>query len=184
MTDADTTLYELTTAAHHDAEQNPFGKLYATGEVKPAAYADWLVVNAHMHHYIDDFVPECVRRLPSLTMDLLELGKRGVVPSGKVLSPVPDSTDIEWVMGTAYIFCGAHLRGGAMIRPKLELAGLPCHHLHFEFPREAREWLRELRQFTHLAPFANDMFGFVNAAMTEIYKVHYPDADETDGSAA
>lgn len=160
-------LYEATRALHHQAEAHPFGARMAAGEITAQEWADWLGALAVIHAALDPHLPACLHRGRELALDRLALPE--------VSRPVQAAADFAFSLhspasigGAAYIFAGAHLRGGAVIRKRLEPLGLPCAHLRFDQAREADEAIKALRGDLSLVPGAVAAFEAILAIMDEI----------------
>lgn len=162
-------LYEATRDLHHSAEQHPFGARMAVGEIEMQEWADWLQAMVRLHLALDPYLPPCLQRGGALMLDVACL-----LPVEGRPSPVADAFAATLpgnpmrTAGAAYILCGAHLRGGAVIRRRLQPQGLPCTHLRYEHAREANNWLSALRGADATAPGARSAFQAIIGIMDEI----------------
>ena len=163
-------LYDATTELHHTAEQHSFGSRMALGELSADEWAGWLHSLLVVHVALDAHLPGCVSRAETLADDYLASG--GVVPPApaarQYASELATASE-ETVLGAAYIFCGAHLRGGAVIRKRLEPKGIQCDHLRFgDQAREADQFLKSLRERPELAEAAREAFRRVIGIMGDL----------------
>lgn len=161
-------LYDATKDLHHDAEKHPFGARMAAGEISKQEWADWLGAMQAIHLAIDPHLPPALQRGGALLLDLTRT--LPVMPrvcwsarrfSGALDGPIS-------IGGAAYILSGAHLRGGAVIRKRLEPLGMSCAHLRFDQAREGNEWICALRDAPEVAPGARAAFGAIIEVMDEI----------------
>ena len=161
-------LYEATKALHHDAESHPWGQRMAKGLIGRQEWADWLRAQAIVHAELDLHLPPCLQRSGELLLDMsvtLPAQGRDNLAARRFAKSLSGTMLIG---GAAYIFCGAHLRGGAVIRKRLEPIGYSCAHLRFGFAQEANDWLKALREANELAPGAVGAFRAVIEIMGEI----------------
>lgn len=164
-----TCLYKATTELHHSAELHPFGQRMATGTLTRAEWANWLGAMLQIHLALDPYLPPSLKRAHDLQMDLAEM-----LPLRAEFSPVAAGivaalTDVELIGGLCYILSGANLKGGQVIRKRIEPLGFPCHHLTFLSETAAADkWLKQLREVPALAKGAQDAFAAVLVLMTEI----------------
>jgi len=161
-------LYDATTALHHDAESHPWGQRMAKGLIDRQEWADWLRAQAIVHAELDRHLPPCLQRSGELLLDMavtLPAQGRDSLAARRFAKSLSGTTQIG---GAAYIFCGAHLRGGAVIRKRLEPIGLSCAHLRFTFAQEANDWLKAMREAAELATGAVAAFRAVIEVMNEI----------------
>jgi hypothetical protein len=174
MTEKTEDLYTLTHDAHHAAEATTFGARYASGTLSRQEYALWLGFQLQAHDLIDAVVPGFMGRRVALAADLLVVrAPLFALSAGYELAAEIMRTPPLSQLAAAYIFYGAHLQGGAVIKPKLIAAGLPTTHLDFgDSANDARKWLKELRTHTELAPAANAVFGHTIDAMNEISQIY------------
>jgi len=165
----DLSLYDRTKSVHHDAEEHPFGKRMAHGDITLPEWADWLGAMQQVHLWLDPFLPPFLQRGGTLTFDLaqtLPTEPRDVSASHHFMASMP--TGPVKVGGAAYVLTGAHLRGGAVIRKRLIPKGFPCNHLRFHEPKLANDWIVALREAPYLEPGAHAAFESIIAIMDEI----------------
>ena len=164
------TLYNATTAAHHDAENHPFGQRMAAGRRSRQEWADWLQAMLDIHTVLDPYLPTSLQRGGDLALDLYQMlpvrGER--TESAQRIVEAIRSGDLSVIGGVSYILCGANLRGGQVIKEKLIPVGFPCNHLTFESFVEPNKWLGKLRECGVLADSANTAFKLVLDVMSEI----------------
>jgi hypothetical protein len=175
-------LHDLTPESHHDAQETDFGKRYAKGDISRREYASWIHMQFVAHHEVlDRILPWHCQRGATLALDLAALlpDQPYVLSSVDGLREVLLESPYTGLAG-AYVLMGAHLRGGAMIRPNLERAGLPVHHLYFDAPASAREYLRKLREFPALADEVDRVFRAVTTVMDEIHHMEIMNNVEQD----
>jgi len=167
-------LYEATRDLHHAAEAHPFAKAMMAGDISRQAWADWCGAMARIHGRIDPHAPPPLRRLNELQADLVNLLPVTPRHCASVTEYLREMTEPETIGGAIYIFAGAHLRGGAVLRKRLAPTGLPCRHLHFDSgAREANEALTELRSETAYANGARRAFHATVALMDEIEEARH-----------
>jgi heme oxygenase len=139
----------------------------AAGDITAQEWADWLGALALIHAALDVHLPACLHRQRELMLD--RLATDAISRPSRAALDFAFTLDTETaVMGAAYIFFGAHLRGGAVIRKRLEPKGFPCAHLRFDQAREADEAVKALRDDLSLAPGAVAAFEAILAIMDEI----------------
>lgn len=161
-------LRELTRELHHAAEQHPFGTKMSNGDVTNQEWADWVASLRHIHTKLDPNLPPCLDRRGEL---LLDLGLLLPVDGHRAFAAIKFAdtlTTPDRVIGAAYIFMGAHLRGGAVIRKRLEPKGLPCNHLRFSQAKEANDYIVALRDISHAAAGATAAFRAIIEIMDEL----------------
>lgn len=161
-------LRELTRELHHAAEAHPFGTKMSSGAVTTQEWADWVASLRCVHAVLDPNLPPSLDRRGELLLDLgLLLPVRGVrtVAADRFAATL---TEPDRVIGAAYIFMGAHLRGGAVIRKRLEPVGLPCHHLRFTQAKEANDYIVTLRDISEAASGATAAFEAIIEIMDEL----------------
>lgn len=161
-------LRELTRELHHAAEQHPFGTKMSNGDVTTQEWADWVASLRQVHTVLDPNLPPSLDRRGELLLDLgLLLPVRGVAARAAVKF-ANSLTATDRIIGAAYIFMGAHLRGGAVIRKRLEPKGLPCNHLRFSQAKEANDYIVALRDISHAANGAAAAFEAIIEIMDEL----------------
>lgn len=165
-------LYEATRDLHHEAEKHPFGGRMASGTLSVQEWADWLWAQKHVHEALDPHLPPSMQRGGALLLDLAMMLPLLPRPSTAAASFAHDLSSTPLIAGAAYVFGGAHLRGGAVIRKRLEPHGLPCAHLRFDQAREANEWLTALRSAPGIEQGARAAFRSILSVMDEIEGRH------------
>lgn len=161
-------LRELTRELHHAAEQHPFGTKMSSGDVTNQEWADWVASLHCVHTVLDASLPPSLDRRGELLLDLgLLLPVRGIA-AASAAKFANSLTDPDRIIGAAYIFMGAHLRGGAVIRKRLEPKGLPCNHLRFAQAKEANDYIVALRDISHAAAGATAAFRAIIEIMDEL----------------
>ena len=161
-------LRELTRELHHAAEQHPFGTKMSNGDVTNQEWADWLASLRQVHTVLDANLPPSLDRRGELLLDLgllLPVYGSPTFAADKFASTL---TTPDRIIGAAYIFMGAHLRGGAVIRKRLEPKGLPCNHLRFSQAKEANDYIVALRDISHAAAGATAAFRAIIEIMDEL----------------
>ena len=161
-------LRELTRELHHAAEQHPFGTKMSNGDVTTQEWADWVASLRCVHTVLDPNLPPSLDRRGELLLDLGLLLPDCGAPSLAADRFASTLTKPDRVIGAAYIFMGAHLRGGAVIRKRLEPKGLPCNHLRFAQAKEANDYIVALRDISHAAAGATAAFEAIIAIMDEL----------------
>lgn len=161
-------LYEATTDLHHDAEQHPWGQRMAQGEISRSEYADWLGALTEIHVELDRHLPPYLQRGGELLLDAAATLPDMPRPIEAAMELADTLTDPVSIGGAAYIFCGAHLRGGAVIRKRMEPKGFSCHHLRFIEAKAANSWLVALRPHMELVPGARRAFEGIIRIMDDI----------------
>lgn len=164
-------LYHATTDLHHDAEKHPFGERMANGTITQQEWTDWLGAMSQIHLAIDPYLHPSLKRGHDVAMDLmmmLPLTPNYSTAAAEALTNLDQNPEL--IGGLCYILSGANLRGGQVIRRKLEPIGFPVHHLTFapEDALPADRWLKKLRDATGVAGGAQDAFRAVLRVMDEI----------------
>jgi heme oxygenase len=162
------TLYEATRDLHHAAEAHPFGTALASGNIAAQPYADWLCAQWTVHRALDPLIPAPLARADAMEADMramLPIKPRPVEAARRFAATITPGLR---AVGVGYIFSGAHLRGGAVIRKRLEPKGLPCGHMRFADARAANEALTGMRETIEAAPHARDAFAAIIEVMDEI----------------
>lgn len=167
-------LYEATKELHHSAEEHPLAKAMMNGSISQQEWCDWVYSMWVIHTALDPFVPECARRAPELTRDLwqmLPIEPRQLTKAKEFAATLNNPVIIG---GAAYIFIGAHRRGGRVIKKAMEDAGrtdLPNNHVIFSDSQASELFVRELRNYPELAPGAKLAFSATISIMDEIYQL-------------
>jgi len=161
-------LRDLTRDLHHAAEAHPFGTRMSQGDITRQEWADWLASLRCVHTKLDAHLPPFLDRRGQILLDLGMLLPINGTPAKAAndLSWVSDS--VSSIIGTAYIFGGAHLRGGAVMRKRLEPLGFPCSHLRYDQAKEANDYIVSLRDISHAADGATKAFNMIIRIMDEI----------------
>jgi len=156
-------LYDATTEVHHKAEHHPFMRRVVAGEIKHGEWAQWLGFQQALHETLDPMLPACARRAEALDMDMAASGFTELAPALQALADgfVADQ-------GACYVLTGAHFRGGAVLRKKLEPIGFSCQHMRFDDPRAVEAYLVELRGYIAAANGARGTFSLLTEAMGAI----------------
>jgi hypothetical protein len=164
-------LYEATRELHHSAESHPLAKSMMDGSVTDQQWCDWLYAMWVIHSAIDPNVPEYVRRAASLQQDLLDMLPFMPSRSNVAVHFARTLDNPVAIGGAAYIFIGAHRRGGRVIKKAMEDAdrGLPNSHTVFEDNQNSELFVRNLRNYPDLAMGAKKAFAAVVAIMDEIH---------------
>jgi hypothetical protein len=133
-------LYDLTTDLHHRAETHPVGTAMSSGSISAEAWADWLCALDVVHEALDPLLDPALGRLDVIREDIEAHGVPGHVPPAA--RRLAEAVTPDTAPGIGYIFAGAHLRGGAVLRRRLPW---PCAHLTFKDARAADRAVRALR---------------------------------------
>lgn len=161
-------LYTLTRDLHHAAEEHPFAKKMLAGSVSWQEWTDWCAALRLVHEVIDQYAHASLRRGPELEADLcnlLPLSPRTLPSAVHYARELRESSDVT---GAVYIWCAAHLRGGAVIRKRLEPHGLPCAHLRYDDARTANDQIVALRGRCEAVEGSRRAFRAVIDTMTDI----------------
>lgn len=161
-------LYELTRTLHHEAETHPWGKRMAVGDITMKEYADWLGALSTIHEALDPNLPVALQRCGALMEDTLACLPEQGTPNKAASEFAKSLHDPVSIGGAAYIMIGAHFRGGAVIRKRMEPKGFPCRHLRFSDAAAADQFLKLLRPLEDLAPGAQRCFRATINVMEEI----------------
>jgi len=163
-------LYSATTEIHHTAQKHPFGKRLAAGNITLQEWADWLDIHALAYAALDPYLPQCLKRSHDLALDLLAV--LPIVPnrSESFVKFLSEATDIQTLMGAAYTVVGANLRGGQVMKGRLESKGFVVNHTDFT-PEELQEgegWLKAIRATPEIAEASKATFWALYQVMNEI----------------
>lgn len=163
-------LYHATTNLHHDAEKHPFGQRMAEGTLTRQEWVDWLGAMEQIHVALDPYLHPSLKRAHDIHMDQLMMLPLTPRHSEVADSIVKSLDNARLIGGLCYILSGANLKGGQVIRKKIEPLGFPCNHLTFapEDASPADKWLKRLRDATELAEGAKAAFIGVLKVMDEI----------------
>jgi hypothetical protein len=163
-------VWEATRDLHDAAEQHPVAKRMSSGATSPQEWADWLHAHWTIQQAIDPHLPLCVRRADALALDLRALLPVRATPSPSAASFAAGLTDIQDILGAAYLTIGAHRRGGRMIEKAMRAAGnrLPSRHIVFDDPKAAERFVKRLRDLPEIASAARKAFSALIAVMNEI----------------
>jgi hypothetical protein len=172
-------LHDLTKETHHKAENSLFGARYSAGILTPREYVSWLDAQYKIHELVDRVVPCSLHRCGPLARDMTQLY---IYPPAYNLGQTYEflaflKRELPYsLLAASYILYGAHLQGGAVIKPRLVSAGLPVAHLEFgEEAKQGRIWLKGLRELADLGDLANEAFQRIINIMDEIYERAYED---------
>lgn len=156
-------LYDLTRDLHHKAERHPCGKAMADGSISAEGWADWLGALCTIHLCLDPHMDTALHRVNQIATDM---HKHGVSPKPITAAyRLAGYIDSETANGVGYIFAGAHLRGGAVIRRRMPW---PCSHLTFTDARAADVAVKALREDVTAAEAARHTFEAIIAIMDEV----------------
>jgi hypothetical protein len=161
-------LYELTRHLHHACEAHPFGQRMASGAISRGEWADWLGALSTIHTVLDPHLPPCLRRGPELLEDAVATLPDAPRPLSVAAAYARSLTGPVMLGGAAYIFSGAHFRGGAVMRKRLEPLGFSCAHLRFADAAGANAQIVSLRNIDHLAFGAQEAFAAILRIMGQI----------------
>lgn len=166
-------LYEATLKTHHQAQVHPFGKRMAGGNISQQEWCDWLGAMAQLYQKLDTYLPPFLKRSPDLFLDLAQLLPLQAHRSKAVddyIQSFSSPDDLKVIGGLAYLMTGANLRGGQLIRKKLDPKGYPCNFMNFTTANqeEAENWLRKMREFSEFGESTNQAFEMLAAVMDEI----------------
>jgi len=162
-------LYEATKAVHHGAESTPLGQRMSSGTLSMQEWADWLGLMHAIHRHIDAIVPKCLQRAEQFEIDINDTrhAPEQLIATLGIVRAL-EKGDLHLKQGFAYVCCGANLRGGQVVRNALEPKGFPCAHLQFDSFLDANVYMRDLKERSYLAPFAQRAFSSIVGAMGEI----------------
>ena len=152
---------------HHAAERHPIGAALADGSISERWWIDWIQALLTIHTELDQHVPESMRRVQELAMDLSE---SSLIPKTNqaAIAYAATLTNLTAIEGAAYVFTGAHLMGGAMT--DRALAGrLPSNHLRWDNRQQSLADWKPLRTKIELKEEAGRAFAAVLAILNEIH---------------
>jgi hypothetical protein len=152
---------------HHAAERHPIGTAMANGTISERWWIDWIQALLTIHTELDQHVPESMRRVQELAMDLSE---SSLIPNTNqaAIKYAATLTDRIAIEGAAYVFTGAHLMGGAVT--DRALAGrLPSNHLRWTDRQQSLADWKPLRTKVELKNSADRAFATVLEILNEIY---------------
>jgi heme oxygenase len=158
-------LREITRPLHHSAEQHPIGAAMANGTISKQDWADWLGALLIVHRKIDPLLPAACGRVSQILSDL-EACKP--FEPRENLPAISYANSLTSYQGAFYVFTGAHLMGGAVIRKRL-VNRLPCEHLAWADRKEAIQSWQHLREATEHAKASKDAFSAILRIMDAIY---------------
>lgn len=161
-------LYALTRDLHHKAETHPFAEAMLAGDISWQEWADWCGGLMRVHEQLDRHLPHALQRSEQIAMDLCALLPIRPRHLGSVTDYLATLEGRDEITGAAYIWCASHLRGGAIIRKRLEPRGMPCAHLRFADARAANDEIVRLRSCSEGADGARRAFHAVMNMMDEI----------------
>ena len=158
-------LRDATRDLHHAAEQHVVGGAMAAGTISAEWWADWCGALHVVHCALDKHVSEHVQRAFPLLLDLdaTPCRPRYIPAAGAFAATLRSQKRIE---GAAYVFVGAHLFGGEIMRRRLENRR-SCHHLRWYDRPAALAVFRPWREGDAVRE-ARDAFSAVLAIMDGI----------------
>jgi hypothetical protein len=139
----------------------------ADGSISERWWIDWIQALLTIHTELDQHVPESMRRVQELAMDLSE---SSLIPKTNqaAIAYAATLTNLTAIEGAAYVFTGAHLMGGAMT--DRALAGrLPSNHLRWDNRQQSLADWKPLRTKIELKEEAGRAFAAVLAILNEIH---------------
>ncbi len=162
-------LYDATRDLHHDAEAHSWGAKMAKGDISQAEYWHWLWNLWLIHRDLDEYMPAESRRGMALGWDMAKTDCKATIVAQLAVGvyDFANMSDAERG-GWAYIMIGAHFRGGAVIRKRMEPKGFSCQHLRFEDPAKVNEYLVSLRERPECAEGARAAFKAIIEIMNRI----------------
>jgi hypothetical protein len=163
-------LYSATTEIHHTAQKHPFGKRLAAGNISVQEWADWLDIHALAYGALDPYLPQCLKRSHDIALDLLAVLPVKPNRSDSFVEFLGSLNGIGDLMGAAYTLVGANLRGGQVMKGRLESKGFVVNHTDFT-PDEIQEgegWLKAIRATPEIAEAAKKTFWALYQVMDEI----------------
>lgn len=162
-------LWQATRDMHHACEHHEVGAAMATGHPPKQWYAAWLMALYQIHSAVDASLPESLRRVDLLALDLLAIDCP-TLPLDSAADYAKQLTDSTALAGAAYVLTGAHLMGGEIMRRRLVC--FPTQHLTWEDRKDALSELQILRSQTGIDLSALDCFKALLSVMDEI-KIKY-----------
>ena len=168
-------LWEATREWHHACEEHSIGQLMTKGQITPQQWADWLYGFYEIHVAVDRKLNTNMDRRDKFQKDFDYLYEQyGVRPSfSAAASKFRDELLVgseKDLMGAAYVIHGAHRRGGAMLRKKMEQLGLPCLHTLYDDPKDAEAFVKKVSEDVSLSEAAVKCFETLYEVMNEIEK--------------
>lgn len=163
-------LYSATTEIHHTAQKHPFGKRLAAGNITHQEWADWLDIHTLAYAALDPYLPPCLKRSHDLALDLLAVLPVRPIRSETFVKFLSELKDVQSLMGAAYTIVGANLRGGQVMKGRLESKGFVVNHTDFSQDeiREGEAWLKAIRATPEIAGAAKATFWALYQVMNEI----------------
>jgi hypothetical protein len=160
-----TYLWEQTRALHHACEAHTVGSAMATGNPPEQWYADWLNALLTIHTKIDEHAASEICRVERLKKDLEQL----VTPrQSLVAKQYADTLKTEQdIAGATYVLLGAHLRGGEVMRRKLD-GNFPTLHLEWDDRKVAIAELLKIKDREDIVEEAKNCFYALLNVMNEI----------------
>ena len=158
-------LWEATRDMHHACEAHAVGAAMAAGNPPRQWYAAWLTALHQIHSALDASLPEPLRRVDLLALDLVAMSLP-TAPLKAAADYAAQLTTEAALAGAGYVLTGAHLMGGEIMRRRLE--GFPTQHLTWRDRKLALVDLQAMRAREGIAPDALACFAALLAVMDEI----------------
>lgn len=158
-------LWEATRDMHHACEAHAVGAAMATGNPPRQWYAAWLKALHQIHGALDASLPEALRRVDLLALDLEDMGLP-IEPLEAATDYAAQLTNVAALAGAGYVLTGAHLMGGEIMRRRL--VDFPTQHLTWGDRKLALLDLQVMRAREGIAPDALACFAALLAVMDEI----------------
>ena len=158
-------LWEATRDMHHACEAHAVGAAMASGNPPRQWYAAWLTALHQIHGALDASLPEPLRRVDLLALDMAAMG----LPTAPLKAAADYAAQLgneAALAGAGYVLTGAHLMGGEIMRRRLE--GFPTQHLTWRDRKLALVDLQAMRARKGIAPDALACFAALLAVMDEI----------------
>jgi hypothetical protein len=173
MRAADSPLRLATKELHHAAEAHPVGASMADGTMRPEWWADWLQALHMIHMELDKHIPSSLARASELMEDVEEMSRRGFQGafSEEANWWVQELQRNRYVNGSAYVFTGAHLMGGAITERAIGTK-LPCAHLRWNNRAQSLTDWQPFRTYVTEEADARMAFRCVLAILEEIKARH------------
>lgn len=151
-TGMETSLRELVQSHHQLAENNELSRKMASGTICPKWWADWVAALLTIHQSFDHCVPAPLTRVHELAWDVCHSELPiPTLAAAELAQKIQQDPLLQQAAG--YVFTGAHLMGGAIIKKNLS-TDLSSRHLEWEDRATAIELWRPWRTKVELAPQA------------------------------
>ena len=164
------TLQADTKDLHHACEAHPVGAAMSAGTVDEQTWADWLGCLFVVHETLDRSLPDELRRVDRIALDIAAMGD---------VKPTLNKAAVRYAAGllesayairaATYVFTGAHLMGGEVMRRRLE-DRLPCAHLRWDDRRASLDLWRPYRECVGISAQARDAFAAILKMMDEMHR--------------